>query len=77
MDPCPIAPDPQRDLLGHGATRHQHRCLLAEQIGDTTLQTLDHVAVAVVILVEIGADGLGEIDEYFVDRLPGVVAEPA
>ena len=30
--------DPQRDLLGHRAARHQHRRGLAEQRGDLTLQ---------------------------------------
>jgi hypothetical protein len=34
--------NPQRDLLGHRPTRHQHRRFLSQHLGDLTLERLDH-----------------------------------
>jgi hypothetical protein len=45
----PIAPDPQRRLLGHGATGEHHRSVLAEQRGDLALQGRDGTALTVAI----------------------------
>ena len=42
-----IAPDAQRDLLRHGAAGHEHRGLLAQQLGDPGLQPLDPLTGAV------------------------------
>ena len=77
IDMCLIGPDPQCDLLGHGATRHEHRCLRAEKAGDTPLETLDHIAGPVVVLIEIGIDEFDEIGERVAHCLSGVVAEPS
>ena len=46
-DPAAVAPDPQRDLLRHRPARHEHRRLLAEQLGDLLLEALDPLARAV------------------------------
>lgn len=47
--PAPVTVDPERDLLSHRSTRHQHRGLLPEQLGQPSFEGLDHGALAVTV----------------------------
>jgi len=42
-----VAMDPQRDLLSHRSTRHQHGGILPEHVGNPPLKGLDHCPLAV------------------------------
>src|SRR4051812_3863896 len=46
---APVTPDPQRDLLTHGAARHKDRRRLAEQLGDLLLEGRDQIALPIAI----------------------------
>ena len=50
---------PQRDLLGHGATREERRGRLAQKRRHLRLELLDHAAVP----VPIGGDVVGQLGE--------------
>jgi len=73
-DTSAIAPDPQCDLLRHCPGRHEHRGLLAEQLGDLLLETLDALAGAVHVHPLVLARLIGERREAVA---PGWAAAPS
>src|SRR6266545_5077301 len=73
-DTSAIASDPQCDLLRHCAGRHEHRGLLAEQLGDLLLETLDALAGAVHVHPLVLARLIGERREAVA---PGWAAAPS
>ena len=66
-DDRPIAPvgvDPQRDLLGHRAARHEDGRRLAEQLANLGLERGDRAAVAVPVLLEVHGRERGDLGEH-------------
>src|SRR5438876_7611978 len=55
--PVPLAPDPQRDLLRHGAAREQRCGFLSHQLGNAPFETLYALAAAVDVASRPGALG--------------------
>lgn len=60
----PVAPDPQRNLLGHRAAGHEHRGRLAEQLGDPFLKVLDEGSLAVGVFLHVGPDHRRQVGEH-------------
>ena len=71
-DASAVAPDPQRDLLRHRPARHEHRRLLAEQLGDLLFEALDALAGAVHVRPLVLAGRLGERREAVARRWAAV-----
>ena len=67
-DSAPVAPDPERDRLGHGAARQEDGGLLAEELRDPLLDALGALAAAVVICPLLGARRLRQRRELVAHR---------
>ena len=67
-DSAPVAPDPERDRLGHRAARQEDGGLLAEELRDPLLDALGALAAAVVIRPLLGARRLRQRRELVAHR---------
>jgi len=60
---APVAPNAQRDLLGHRSAGHEDRRFFAELGGEAPLETFDDFASAVDVGVECRVDELRQVRE--------------
>jgi hypothetical protein len=58
--PAPLTVNPQRDLLRHGSRRHPHCRLLAEQLGDASLEPFRQRALTIEVDLVVRRGPLGE-----------------
>ncbi len=72
-----LAPDAQRDLLGHRAAGHKDGGLFAQQAGNLLLKPLDQFALAVTVGLLIGIDRLGQRRQCRLRALRPMSAEEA
>ena len=75
-DSAPVAPDPERDRLGHGAARQQQGSGRAEQVAHLLLDLGDQPAGAVAVGVTSARGFLGERGQRLPRRRPAVPVKP-
>ncbi len=64
----PVTPYAKRDLLRHGAARHQHAGLRSQQVGHPPLQSADHFPGAVLVLSRVRVDVLDQRSQLLANR---------